>query len=331
MSSRNASLTKCRSLIALVAFVGMVGSGLLVSMPTSVSAKPTQLSPPTISCGGSTPTSIDIIVCGGAQGAPAGFSIQWELKSDFDANGGVWPVNSDCPLDINGNPTCPASFCKASFSGVPGCATNFSLTGPSGTNPCVTVEIGDNLFDECGASSTCANQPLICNQDYVFRAFAHNVPGGLNKSDFTATLTCHTAPCGGGDQGCTFTQGYWKTHGPTGCVTGNNTNTWPVNNLTVGAVNYTDLQLCSIFNTPAGGNGLIALAHQLIAAKLNIASGAAPDAATAQCIVDADTLIGGLVIPPVGSDSLSPGATSTLTTCLDNFNTGLTGPGHCPP
>jgi hypothetical protein len=125
-----------------------------------------------------------------------------------------------------------------------------------------------------------------------------------------------------------LTQGYWKTHGPTGCATGNNTNEWDVTSLTLGSVSYTDLELCSIMNTPASGNGLIALAHQLIAAKLNIANGSDPSA-VASDVAAADSLIGGLVIPPVGSGSLAPSVTSGLITALTNYNEGETGPGHC--
>jgi len=49
----------------------------------------------------------------------------------------------------------------------------------------------------------------------------------------------------------------------------------------------------------------------------------------AAAIASADALIGGLVIPPVGSGSLASSATSALTSALDNFNQGLIGPGHC--
>ncbi len=72
--------------------------------------------------------------------------------------------------------------------------------------------------------------------------------------------------------GCTYTQGFWKNHGPN--PSGNNQNEWPVTSLTLGSVSYSDLELESILNTPVGGNGLISLAHQLIAAKLNVANGA---------------------------------------------------------
>ena len=127
-------------------------------------------------------------------------------------------------------------------------------------------------------------------------------------------------------EGCTLTQGFWKTHGPT--PTGNNSNEWPVTSLTLGTVNYTDVQLLSILNTAPKGNGLLTLAHQLIAAKLNIANGADGSSISAT-IAAADALIGGLVIPPVGSGSLSSSAVASLVTALTNFNQGATGPGHC--
>jgi len=73
---------------------------------------------------------------------------------------------------------------------------------------------------------------------------------------------------------------------------------------------------------------LLSLAHQLIAAKLNIANGSS--AVSIQSSIDAaDALIGSLVIPPVGSGTLAPSATSALVTALTNYNEGATGPGHC--
>ncbi len=121
--------------------------------------------------------------------------------------------------------------------------------------------------------------------------------------------------------GCTLTQGYWKNH----------SNEWAVQNLTLGTVNYNQTQLLSIFNRPVQGNGLISLSHQLIAAKLNIAAGASVPSSVATAIANADILIGGLVVPPVGNGSLSTGSTGALTTILDTYNNGNTpgGPPHC--
>lgn len=125
---------------------------------------------------------------------------------------------------------------------------------------------------------------------------------------------------------CTYSQGYWKSHGP--IPSGNNSNVWPVASLMLGSVSYTNLQLLSILNQSVGGNGLVSLAHQLIAAKLNVANGA-DDSAVAAAIQSADLLIGALIVPPVGSGSLAPSETSALNQTLTNYNEGTIGPGHC--
>jgi hypothetical protein len=131
-------------------------------------------------------------------------------------------------------------------------------------------------------------------------------------------------------EGCTYTQGFWKNHGPTGCQSGNNQNEWPVDNLNLGSVNYTDTQLCSIFKTAVMGNGLISLAHQLIAAELNVANGSSVPAQVAGAIADAHLVIGDLVVPPWGTGYISPDAVSGLVGQLTDFNEGLV-PGtiHC--
>jgi hypothetical protein len=282
----------------------------LIATSTIALAKPAPtprptLSTPTVSCFSSTPSSITVQVQAGATGAPAGFSLQWMKTADLQALGGVWPEDG---------------FCKASFSGMPWCS-NYNLA-PYAT---ITIEVGDVLFDACGASSqNCSQVPLDCDTQYSFRAFAH-ANSTYNRSAFSATTTCSTESCVS-DGGCTYTQGFWATHGP--IPVGNNQNLWPVASLTLGSVSYTDLQLLSIFNTPAQGNGLLTLAHQLIAAKLNIANGA-DSTAIAQAISDADALIGSLIVPPVGSGFLAPGATSTLVQALTAYNEGVTGPGHC--
>lgn len=289
------------------------------SVAFAAKAPKTKMDTPVITCAGSTQTSININVTAGATGAPAGFTIQWMTASDFAANGGVWP-GSDCVPGVDA--ACPASFCHGSFSGNANLSRYNLAAGES-----VTVNIGELLFDE-GTSSSC-DVPLVCDTAYVFRAFAH-ATNTLNRSEFTANLTCSTLPCGH-TAGCTLTQGFWKTHTPLVCVVDPTSPlciTWPVSSLDLGTVSYDVSQLVSILNTPAAGNGLIVLAHQLIAAKLNIASGADGTAVAAD-IAAADALIGGLVVPPVGTGSLPSSATSALTASLTNYNEGATGPGHC--
>jgi hypothetical protein len=295
---------------------------------------------------------IDLLVKAGPTGAPAGFSLQWMSVADYEANGSQW-YSSDDPR-----------LCKMSFSGQPSFSGNVAFTRwELGANGSVAIRLGDALFDETGVSGSLGPDlfegacGFDCGQEYYFRAFAHgsrfsgrscfswagvgstgapgNCPSGPaqtsdNGNPAAAEMTepgssCATSTdCGG----CTFTQGYWKTHGSGDCHSGNNSDVWCVSSLTLGTVSYTKDQLCSILNAPAKGNGLLSLAHQLIAAKLNAACGGAEcDGAD---ITTADNFIGSKIIPPVGTASVKPGALPAgLVTALDNFNNGIGCANHC--
>lgn len=293
--------------LAATAFglAGCGGGGDAVATRETAQGKPAKpiLGTPVLGCADRSQASITIQFTAGTYGAPNGFSLQWMKKSDFDLYG--WPSGTSGLL------------CDAGFSGSANLSRYNLAAGES-----VTVVVGDFLFDN-GASTSCTD-PLECGTTYVFRAFAH-ANDDYQKSDWSANLEASTLSCTE-VPACTYTQGYWKTHGPV--PVGENTNTWPVTSLTLGSVSYTDLQLLAIFNTAAAGNGLLALAHQLIAAKLNLANGTDPTSIAAT-VAAADALIASLVVPPVGTGYLAPAVTSSLTTLLDNYNNGATGPGHC--
>jgi len=256
-----------------------------------------------------------LTVTAGDSGAPNGFTVWWMTAADFAANGNQMTYY---PSSIQG---------AASFTGVPtlntwdGSLTSFVLA----PNQTVMVEIGD-LEDETGVWSNMP-QELTPDTAYLFCASANAEEGifvpasGYSTNEGVSTL---------GGQDCTLTQGYWKTHGPGDCQQGNNSNDWPVGGLTLGTVAYTDLELCAIFWQPVEGNGLVSMAHQLIATKLNIANGSDPTDIAAT-IAAADAQIGGLVIPPHGAGFIHPSQTSSTTQALDDYNNGITGPGHCPP
>src|SRR6476660_1805557 len=125
-----------------------------------------------------------------------------------------------------------------------------------------------------------------------------------------------TATPSGTPGGCVRGQGFWKNH----------PDEWPVTELQLGNVTYTQQQLLDILHQPVRGNGLLILAHQLIAAKLNIAAGADPSCIQ-ETIAEADALIGDLVIPPVGDGYLRPRDAAPLAGILGDFNEG----GMCAP
>jgi hypothetical protein len=245
-----------RTACVLLPLLAALGSERAVAAP-----KP-DLSTPTITCAGATQTSINIQVCAGATGMPNGFTLRWLKAADYAANGNQWLPDAS-PL-----------ACSAGFSG----SANLSRY-KLGAFECVTVNVGDFLFDN-GASTNCATG-LDCGTGYVFNAFGHGNNDYMRSAD-TAVLGCATLDCGHAET-CTLTQGYWKTHGVV--PSGNNEYLWPdtvkANGLQLGSVSYSAADLLSILNKPAAGNGLIVLAHQLIAAKLNVAAGADPTAVAA--------------------------------------------------
>lgn len=182
-----------------------------------------------------------------------------------------------------------------------------SFTVLSATNASVTIPaFTPGTFNPVTATFMVINTALPI--DFTLRA----------ASTFHAAnirVQCLVAP-----PGCTRTQGYWKNHeedwsGP----------------LTLGTRSYTEAQLLSIFRQPVRGNGLISLAHQLIAAKINIASGASVPTNVQNAINAADALIGNLVVGGNNGGYLSPDLTSMLTAILDQYNNGDTpgGPPHC--
>lgn len=282
-----------RSALAAGMTVALLGAGL-----TCPCLAQNRYQAPTIHYVDSGFYEITLALQAGATGAPEGFRLEWMKKADYDRLGG-WPADDMDPAISHGD-----------FYGTP---TLNPSTGSFRLEPGATVllQVGD-LFDETGVIS---NRPdaLEDGTEFVFRAKAEGWDG--LESDYTPATTAQTT-----NSECT--QGFWKNH----------PELWPgsCTPMLLGTVAYTKSQLLDIFNTPARGNGLISLAHQLIATNLNLCNGSDPTN-VAQDIADANNLIGGLVIPPVGGGFLDPSETSSLTERLDRYNNGkVHGVVNCP-
>ncbi len=275
----------------------------LVISGFSQRALATQLDSPTLTFMEAGHAKLEMTITAGATGAPAGFTIWWVTEATFVLNGSTWPS------------TLTSAVSEANFTGTPtlntyaGMPASFQL----GSNESINIQMGD-LFDETGVVATDWNE-LETNTSYVFCVFANGDGGAWEQSVNSANLLSTTTF---GDE-CHFTQGFWKNHPAD----------WPLFNLTLGSVNYDQAELLSILNQPAGGNGLLILAHQLIPAKLNLALGAVP-APLGTAVADADALIGALVIPPVGGGSVLASTTSATAEILDDFNNGILGT-DCEP
>jgi hypothetical protein len=114
--------------------------------------------------------------------------------------------------------------------------------------------------------------------------------------------------------GCPTGQGYWKNH----------TEVWPVTELVLGGQTYTQLELIGILNLPVAGDASINLAHQLIAAKLNVVNGT--DAtAISSVLAQADALLA--TFPGKVPYGIAPSSTEgqgmvSIGGVLDIFNNG---------
>jgi len=247
----------------------------------------------------------------------------------------VWAqVDGDLPVTATAG--C-FSVCLAgtNVKGVQGGVTITNVSAQS-ANLSATVKVQCNGVDVAGATQalgpaavagntsttlpySIAFAPVAgCAYTVVATAVSSLLPGRSSTVTTAFAANCIDQPCG--STGCTLTQGFWKNH----------PSAWPVTTLKLGTTTYTQAQLLSILHQPVKGNGLVSLAHQLIAAKLNVANGAS-GTAISSTIASADTLIDGLVVPPVGSGLLSTSAVSNLVSLLDQFNSGLLpgAPGAC--
>ncbi|MEE8452101.1 MAG: hypothetical protein V3R99_09310 [Thermoguttaceae bacterium] len=118
---------------------------------------------------------------------------------------------------------------------------------------------------------------------------------------------------GGGDLNDPRTQGYWK----------NKPDAWPVDSLTLGNETYSKGELIDLLKTSVSGDASLILAHQLIAAKLNLAAGVDGSSIT-NTIAEADALlsIGGRLPQGVTPNSGNPNRQNMIDAgaVLDAFN-----------
>ena len=158
-------------------------------------------------------------------------------------------------------------------------------------------------------------------------------PPGGETHEASATVTINTGPCTGGN-GCTRTIGYWKNHAgldkKTDVVT-------PLLPMWLGTANGTQSVLVStasqavdiLSKSGDASNGIHKLWAQLLAAKLNGASGA-DGSVVAGIIAQADLFLARTGAPMW--DSLSAADRRSVLNWadfLDRYNNGVVGPGHC--
>ena len=153
-------------------------------------------------------------------------------------------------------------------------------------------------------------------------SFETNDTGADGSDDHEVIVT---VPC---EEGCTLTQGYWKTHSIHGPASKADP-TWdllpngPDTEFFLSGMTWYEV----FWTSPKKGNAYYILAHQYMAAKLNILSGASSTASVDAAITWAETFFN--TYTPTNWPS---GLKTTIVQnagILGDYNEGTIGPGHC--
>ena len=133
------------------------------------------------------------------------------------------------------------------------------------------------------------------------------------KADGTEQLGSPSIP----SQRCTYTIGYWKNH----------PYDWPVDELSI----YTGHEaMILLWTPPKKGNAYIILAHQYIAAELNVLNGASVPDEVLHAGRDAQEMLEQYKDEgTISKKSPDRGLAIDLARVLDDYNNGILGLGHC--
>ena len=241
---------------------------------------------------------------------------------DYDSAGTPTP---DGTTDYSGNAS--VDFAGATMSQIDECIDVTDTFGGSLGTVCVgdalpktfeyTHDVGPYTDQDCGTTKEVDNTATFVTTDDQNDTDAT----GSDDHNVTVQVTCT----------CTLTQGYWKTHSQEGPAPYDDN--WQ--NLPGGLQEDTlffnsGMTWYQLFWTsPKGGNAYIQLAHQYMAAKLNILSGASSTPAVDAAIAGAEALFNA---QGAGDMTLTKPETTQARNyagTLGSYNEGLIGPGHC--
>lgn len=249
--------------------------------------------------------------------------------------------------DVIADHTIAASFSEiqlpnnapAFISTTPECSSTINVDVGSPVSFTIAAEDGDGgdvvILSVSGLPSGSSMDPVLPTQGNPVSSMFNWTPGssdvGSHQIIFTAadilgeevicTLTVEVADVPPPPTGfCPLSQGFWKNH----------SSEWSPSALPMmlGTLNtYDQSELLSLFNAAPRGDASIILAHQLMAAKLNVANGSPVPSEVQDAIEDADAAIGSETLPmnikgnhPLRSLMIS------LAGLLDDYNNTLLTP-----
>ncbi len=201
---------------------------------------------------------------------------------------------------------------------------DFTLPDPTVVNGSVNVDDTNGLswlFTNSGTQTY--TRTFRCDEDAGTHDNTATIRETGQSDDARVTVTCKPPP----EPGCTLTQGYWKTHSKYGPAPYDAT--WALIGEDTPFFSSGKTWYQVINTPPAGGNAYYILAHQYIAAKLNLAGGASSTAAVDAALAGADTFFSTYTPSSTLSKSVRAQAIAYAGTLAD-YNEGDIGPGHCP-
>jgi hypothetical protein len=201
---------------------------------------------------------------------------------------------------------------------------DFSLPDPMVFNGSVNVDDTNGLswlFTDSGTQTY--TRTFTCDEDEGMHDNTATIRETGQSDDARVTVTCKPPPA----PGCSLTQGYWKTHSKYGpapydarwALIGEDTAFFSSGKTWYQAIN----------TSSAGGNAYYILAHQYIAAKLNLAGGASSTPAVNAALAGAEAFFGAYTPTSELSKAVRAQAIAYAGTLAD-YNEGDIGPGHCP-
>jgi hypothetical protein len=201
---------------------------------------------------------------------------------------------------------------------------DFTLPDPTVVNGSVNVDDTNGLswlFADSGTQTY--TRTFRCGEDEGTHDNTATIRETGQSDDARVTVTCKPPP----EPGCTLTQGYWKTHSKYGPAPYDST--WALIGEDAAFFSSGKTWYRAINTSSAGGNAYYILAHQYIAAKLNLAGGTSSTPAVNTALAGAEAFYAAYTPSSTLSKSVRAQVIAYAGT-LAAYNEGGIGPGHCP-
>ena len=133
-------------------------------------------------------------------------------------------------------------------------------------------------------------------------------PGATTGGDFAINV--------GGATGCPATKGFWKNHGFPSTLS------FPV---TIGGISYSAQDFKTLLSIPTGGNAVLVMGSQLVAAIVSEAAGGEVNSSVLALIANAENLVNGINMTTafVPSTSTLGKQMTLLSTALSNYDSAF--------